>query len=92
MPDGYYQWRIQEFLKGGAVKQKGGAVTIKIQYFGEKSLESSMKSVSKGGAAAPTSSAVDPPLDTTSTNRKTQATVDGNLANAVYAILSHLPM
>ncbi len=35
---------------------------IKIQYFGEKSLESSMKSVSKGGAAAPTSSAVDPPL------------------------------
>jgi hypothetical protein len=47
----------------GAVKQKGGAVTIKIQYFGEKSLESSMKSVSKGGAAAPTSSAVDPPLD-----------------------------
>jgi hypothetical protein len=46
----------------GAVKQKGGAVTIKIQYFGEKSLESSMKSASKGGAAAPTSSAVDPPL------------------------------
>jgi hypothetical protein len=46
----------------GAVKQKGGAVTIKIQYFGEKSLESSMKSVPKGGAAAPTSSAVDPPL------------------------------
>ncbi len=46
----------------GAVKQKGGAVTIQIQYFGEKSLESSMKSVSKGGAAAPTSSAVDPPL------------------------------
>jgi hypothetical protein len=56
------QWRIQEFLKVGAVKQKGGAVMIKIQYFGEKSLESSMKSVSKGGAAAPTSSAVDPPL------------------------------
>ncbi len=46
----------------GAVKQKGGAVTLKIQYFGEKSLESSMKSVSKGGAAAPTSSVVDPPL------------------------------
>jgi hypothetical protein len=57
-----YQWRIQEFLKEGAVKQKRGAVTIKIQYFGEKSLESSMKSVSKGGAVAPTSSAVDPPL------------------------------
>jgi 5,10-methylene-tetrahydrofolate dehydrogenase/methenyl tetrahydrofolate cyclohydrolase len=49
-------------FEGGVVKQKGGAVTIKIQYFGEKSLESSMKSVSKGGAAAPTSSAVDPPL------------------------------
>ena len=57
-----YQWRIQEFLKGGAVKQKGGAVMIKVQYFGEKSLESSMKSVSKEGAVAPTSSAVDPPL------------------------------
>ncbi len=35
---------------------------IKVQYFGEKSLESSMKSVSKGGAVAPTSSAVDPPM------------------------------
>ena len=56
------QWRIQEFLKGGAVKQKRGAVTIKIQYFGGKSLESSMKSVSIGGAVAPTLSAVDPPL------------------------------
>ncbi len=50
-------------MKGGAVKQKGGAVMIKVQYFGEKSLESSMKSVSKGGAVAPTSSAVDPPLE-----------------------------
>ncbi len=49
-------------MKGGAVKQKGGAVMIKVQYFEEKSLESSMKSVSKGGAVAPTSSAVDPPL------------------------------
>jgi hypothetical protein len=57
-----YQWRIQEFLKVGAVKQKGGAVMIKVEYFGEKSLESSKKSVSKGGAVAPTSSAVDPPL------------------------------
>jgi hypothetical protein len=35
---------------------------IKVEYFGEKSLESSKKSVSKGGAVAPTSSAVDPPL------------------------------
>jgi hypothetical protein len=58
----FSQWRIQEFLKVGAVKQKGGAVMIKVEYFGEKSLESSKKSVSKGGAVAPTSSAVDPPL------------------------------
>ncbi len=41
-------------FEGGAVKQKGGAVTIKIQYFIEKSLKSSMKSVSKEGAGAPT--------------------------------------
>ena len=61
------QWRIQKVLKGGVVKQKGEAVTIKIQYFGEKSLESSMKSVSNGGAAALTSSAIDPPLKAATT-------------------------
>ena len=43
-----------EVFEGGAVKQKGGAVMIKIQYFGEKSLENSMKSIPKEGADAPT--------------------------------------
>jgi hypothetical protein len=48
-------------LKEGAVQEKGEVTTIKIQYFGEKSLESNMKWVSKGGAVAPTESAVDLP-------------------------------
>ena len=47
------------FLKEGTVKQKEGAITIKTQYFGVKSLESSIKSVSTGRAVAPTASAVD---------------------------------
>jgi hypothetical protein len=54
----------------GAVKQKGRAVTIKIQYFGKKSLESSIKSVSRGGTVAPTSLAANPPLNTSTTNFK----------------------
>ncbi len=48
-------------MKEGAVQEKGEVITIKIQYFGEKLLESSMKWVSKGGAVAPTESAVDLP-------------------------------
>jgi hypothetical protein len=39
----WLQWWIQEFLNEGAVQEKGDVITIKIQYFGEKSLESSMK-------------------------------------------------
>jgi hypothetical protein len=51
---GSRQRRDPEVFEGGAVKQREGAVTIKIQYLGEKSLENSMKSISKEGEDAPT--------------------------------------
>jgi hypothetical protein len=57
-------------LKRGEVKQKGRAVTVKIQYFGEKSLESRIKSVSKGETVVPTSPAVNPPMNRSTTNLK----------------------
>jgi hypothetical protein len=52
------------------VKQKRRAVMIKIQYSGEKSVESSIKSVSNGRTVAPTSPAVDSPLNTSTINLK----------------------
>ncbi len=57
-------------MKGAEFQQKGRAVTIKIEYFGEKSLESSIKSVSKGETVSPTSLAANPPLNTSTTNLK----------------------
>ncbi len=59
---------------------------IKVEYFGEKSLESSKKSVSKGGAVAPTSSAVDPPLIHTETNIDFDPSIDSHEINAKSSI------
>ena len=63
-----WQWRIQEFLKGGADEKnraKGGADGTKMQTFRRILLEKSEKSNPKGGAAAPTASPLDPPLPRT---------------------------
>ena len=59
------QWRIQEFLKGGADEKnqaKEGADGTKMQTFRRILLGKSEKSNPKGGAAAPTASPLDPPL------------------------------